>query len=570
MTTSARVTLNSTIVDSNFRPVKAVERPKKHESNSRSKTANLIIKSISRSAIAMRSKSTFLLFLCVTITLTSNLSLCDNEATLKSPVKQTSQQLQQQSQRQRQKPEVSSHSKEQLASSLADQIERQHFKSKLRIPSINQLVHSQRPSKFDSGDNLSSDSTNFISSNISARPIDKSYLSNSETDASMRQILRMHENFHRPPTTTTKQSSSAEDSTQARNRWHLLPHRPVQIVSDLFKPRKMISQVLSYISPVVASKPASSHSDQGGGRASSTLESFAHLRANPLIPFLNKAKVGSLVRPFTSAPQESSYLAKPDFTGKSNSGAQFSTQPSNVLQSLFKSAPETEDLMESDSNLAPVQSSASSSTPKEANTDTEREESSRFPAVKSWIKSNANQLAQKYFQDSLRGLVALSQLPIISPVTPISTAPSVLEKVGNHNTTQSKRLRAIEELYRYAYLLSTGVNRKRDPLKALGLGSNGPKSSKLDPLSQRSIGQLMSSSSQNKNVRPFKSLLSNDLFQRAKPRGVLWDMSTDPSLAVTVFHLLERASVALPLGKFDERSDSPVKTNLLGCLSETN
>lgn len=46
--------------------------------------------------------------------------------------------------------------------------------------------------------------------------------------------------------------------------------------------------------------------------------------------------------------------------------------------------------------------------------------------------------------------------------------------------------------------------------------------------------------------KPASSLL---IPNRARPRGVIWDMASDPSLAVTVLHLLERASVALPLGK---------------------
>lgn len=167
-------------------------------------------------------------------------------------------------------------------------------------------------------------------------------------------------------------------------------------------------------------------------------------------------------------------------------------------------------------------------------------------------------MAQSYLQDSFRGLLTLTQLPILQ-ATPISTAPSILEKGGQKSkdpkktstqTSQVNRNRAIDELYRYAYILGTSARRKRDPLKALG--TNSVKKSLIKQkgvFSQRSRNQLIApNSNQNQLLNYAKGLKSMLTAGGAKPRGVMWEMATDPSMAVTVFHLLERASVALPLG----------------------
>lgn len=200
----------------------------------------------------------------------------------------------------------------------------------------------------------------------------------------------------------------------------------------------------------------------------------------------------------------------------------------------------------------------------------------------SWIRRQTNQKALNYLQDSLRDLILLSQLPILQS-DPISTAPSVLErggklygvkKSGNVTGLSSgggssssyidhvTSLRAIDELLRLAYILTTGVRRKRDPLKALAPTSNSLISTSnqmASVLSARSLKQLMMPNYNNNrslttyatdtNKRLRSIILSSLPKNGAKPRGVVWDMATDPSLAVTVFHLIERASVALPLGK---------------------
>lgn len=175
----------------------------------------------------------------------------------------------------------------------------------------------------------------------------------------------------------------------------------------------------------------------------------------------------------------------------------------------------------------------------------------------------------------------MSQLPILS-ANPISTAPSIHECVAgkcktgqtlgsggpmdvtssatsNLNRLQNKRRRAIDELYRYAYLVGSGVRRKRDPLKALSSASS-PSALASFTSRRRSIFAHQKSNNQQQIADSDANSLANVALKlirasgqsskRARPRGVMWDMATDPTLAVTLFHLLERASLALPLGMF--------------------
>jgi hypothetical protein len=191
-----------------------------------------------------------------------------------------------------------------------------------------------------------------------------------------------------------------------------------------------------------------------------------------------------------------------------------------------------------------------------------------------WLVDGAAHLAQTYFKDSFRDLLTLSQLPILSG-GPVSTAPSDLEPGGKKwlankqaaEQMRGNRTNAMEDLLRYLYILTNvGVRRKRDPLKALGSNTYSRPSV---------MGSLSTSGSNLFNKRPLLSLLADKpvtsliklpppkMFAGSKlgsliipnsdhirSRGVMWDMATDPTLAVTIFHMLERASVALPLGKF--------------------
>lgn len=230
-----------------------------------------------------------------------------------------------------------------------------------------------------------------------------------------------------------------------------------------------------------------------------------------------------------------------------------------------------------------------------------------------WLKGSIGPL----MQGSLRDILALTQLPIApsaggpyKPTSvqhpqnggrPLSTAPSILESNSRHKLSANeiaKGSRILEELLRFAYIITSGVRTKRDPL--IALGDSSTHSGTLDHHKPLIDGQLTtyssSSFSQRSNnnhqlvpikgaggsslssfgssavdnsqkllgyAQKVKSLLNYDHFTsssnllaaltgpaKAKPRGIMWEMATDPSLAVTVFHLLERASVAVPLGKY--------------------
>lgn len=123
--------------------------------------------------------------------------------------------------------------------------------------------------------------------------------------------------------------------------------------------------------------------------------------------------------------------------------------------------------------------------------------------------------------------------------------------------SEQKRKLAAEEVMRFAYILTKRLSGKNDPLKALA--ASGPSLNAVPPnktFSQRSKNPLNSPNRQFLYyLRQLRHLLMGgprlrlpNKKNQIRPRGVMWDMATDPSLAVTVFHLLESASVALPLG----------------------
>lgn len=555
-------------------------------------------------------------------------SLCDNNSqtnqALSTSLQSASQKLPSTSHHHNQKRKsASTDHKEHLLSYLTDNIERQHFKMK---PS-RAFVH-QRPSKFDSGDDLNeSEFTSIQSSNRYNKIAHKNsnpLAAADKVDQGMRHIMQMHEHAHHPPPPTAASSSTPSDlSTSASssfvNKWRDISRAPSRVASTLINPSKMMTQVLSYISPLIgASKlidPAVLNQKLAiqNSTASSGSTIVSRLRLNPFTgrSISNQAALNNLfgfernkqsLSPFVTQSPQTAFLARPDFFKSSltAAGRHFTTPSTSLFDSLMgESASSNKDLLADSSSTietaspVTVDNESSKGNQEDSNNQDQQAKSILKPdsASRLWLKNSANQVAQNYLQNSFRGLLTLSQLPIL-PTGSVSSAPSELEKnrlsiitklkgtqtnnsgskhpIGqkqqqhqqsqnfNQSLAQSQRRRALDELYRYAYILSTGIGRKRDPLVALG--SSPPRSvvassmlnQKQSVFSQRSKGLLSSIQNQKQLLDYAKSLRSALLpsaLNKAKPRGVMWDMATDPSLAVTVFHLLERASVALPLGK---------------------
>lgn len=514
--------------------------------------------------------------------------------------------------------------KENLLSYLTDDIERQHFKNHLKP--VRAFVR-QRPSKFDSGEDSSeeaSDAKSGFSINRSRGIVNRNITANNrhsninKVDEGLRQIMMMHEHALPPMTSGQKQqqqesglSKTSNSVTNLALKLKELSRSPARVASSLINPNKMMSNVLSYISPLVNAKFTNSTSTGSilnfnpfAGRSNNQVE-YSPAAKNLLSFALSSdypstsSKSSSSV---TNLPQ-TSFLSKPSIE-KANeryfSPTQATISLNNLADTVLKSALikpniSPKDLLTSESldSFSHSANSVSSSIPTPGNSidDSPSKQqpgghsSNKFlnsrnllkPLVSShsgssWLKDNANKVAQSYIQDSFRGLLTLSQLPILQ-AGPISTAPSVLEKgsklkdsnkqpggssLSSAFNSSSERSRAIDELYRYAYILGTGVRRKRDPLTALESSSSASKlahsalTNRKGVFSQRSRNQFKVSSvrpASNKQLLDYAKSLRSILSTGAKPRGVMWDMATDPSLAVTVFHLLERASVALPLGE---------------------
>lgn len=546
-------------------------------------------------------------FICLTLCLISKSTLCDNNSQ-SGEARSTSSQLSSPKSSStnhninQKRNSVSTSHKEHLLSYLSDNIERQHFMMK---PS-RAFAH-QRPSKFDSGDDLN-EQPSLISGQSSGsfgqKSLNPSAASN-KVDQGMRHIMQMHEQVHHHQPASLISSSAQSDPISSLtsgnslvNKWRDISRAPARVASTLINPTKMVTQVLSYISPLIGTSKLIDSSSLTQKLASLNATSSGvggakivpRLRLNPFTgrSVNNQASISNLFGfernkatqdSFVTQSPQTDYLAKPDLNkSPSNaSGRQFTTPSTSLFEALM-----------GDSNLANKDLQADSSSPLtvftekggskadqgEYNESDQEAKSILKPdsASRVWLKNSANQLAQSYLQNSFRGLLTLSQLPIL-PTGSISSAPSELEKNrlafitklkstnnnnGKHPTigqnqssiSQTQRKRAIDELYRYAYILSTGVGRKRDPLVALG-SAPPPRSfmfnQKQGAFSQRSKG-LLSSIQNQKHLLDYAKALTPNALNKAKPRGVMWDMATDPSLAVTVFHLLERASVALPLG----------------------
>lgn len=545
--------------------------------------------------------------ICFAFCLIGKPTLCDNNSQGSEARSISSQQVSLKSSgtnnHSQKRNKVSTNHKEHLLSYLSDNIERQHFKMK----PLRAFDH-QRPSKFDSGDDLSesllgSQSSGAFGQKSPAAAADK-------VDQGMRHIMQMHEQVHHQQPTNPISSSSQSDSLASGssfvNKWRDISRAPARVASTLINPSKMVTQVLSYISPLIGASKLIDPSNLGqklisqNSTAGSGSTIVSRLRLNPFTgrSISNQASIGDLFgfernkatqSSFVTQAPQTAYLVRPDlFKSPSASARQFTTPSTSLYETLMgeSSSPGKDLQVDPSSSLASLLESGGSKVGEDDDIEAGQQAKAIFgpdSAGRVWLKNSANQLAQSYLQNSFRGLLTLSQLPIL-PSGSVSSAPSELEKnrlsfisklkntqtnsnSGKHPAglaqqnqnqslvSQSQRRRAIDELYRYAYILSTGIGRKKDPLIALG-SAPPPKSSmfnqKQGAISQRSKGLLTSIQNQKQiydYAKVLRSVLSPGALNKAKPRGVMWDMATDPSLAVTVFHLLERASVALPLGK---------------------
>ena len=487
---------------------------------------------------------------------------------------------------QQSKASAASH-REDLIASLSDSIERQHF----RIKPIRALVQ-LRPSKFDNGrESLSNEPSEFRPIKVAGSSSATSQTSQSsfqwpKQDASMSQIIMMHEHAALAGTKTKTGGSSggSQDSSEAGTRWRDLARSPVKTASSLIASNKVVAQVLHYLAPIASGPSLLS----GSFLPNST--SLAIIKADGN-PFSARAHQNHSIRPADPAPESSK--AAPLSPTSINTGNQ--PLPLAPQSALLRGLRYLANGLSSPASLSKMRPSETAEGPLESYSADLMADSSQsiehlplraadmktenLPKLSTSsfstqhqaaggarLEKGANQGAQSsYLQDSFRDLLTLSQLPILSG-GPTSTAPSDLEPGGKQwlankmvaQQTWGNRSQSIEDLLRFAYIF--GARRKRDPLKALG--SPPPsiiqrRPSLLDSLTRPASPMAVASTKpitdkQSTSISPFAnrfgSLLATN--KSAKPRGVMWDMATDPTLAVTVFHLLERASVALPLGEY--------------------
>lgn len=450
--------------------------------------------------------------------------------------------------------------KENLLASLANSIELQHF----GLAPIKSLVH-QRPSKFDSiseglHDNPFETSKLSIVNEHSSKnhQVSKSSTSKNgklpakKSEDSMRQIMQMHEiasahsvpskHISKPPKVGSTIGSPSDSSSRIHDlsKFHSIVKNPSHLIS-----RVLQTKTLASILPTFTRH-----------ESDSPLNLSSLVRSSSL--FSGRANYGSDLRPPYGT----------DHGSKTQSGKLIinkDLRPQAYVLAPLNDDPVQSDLEAHDSKKDSIEPSKASPKPNRSEMDTTESikgvDGSKKPLM-SWLKmSQMKPLRASFVQESLRDLITLSQLPIM-PGNPISTAPSVYEKGGklwlddkqdNPNRLGGNRTRTFDDILRFIYLLSTSSRRKRDPLEAM--------SSQPPTL----VSALVSQASSALRTRPFKfkdrpksdrklsywikgdrsPLRTKD----AMPRGVMWEMATDPSLAVTVFHLLERASVALPLGE---------------------
>lgn len=463
-----------------------------------------------------------------------------------------------------------------LLTSLSESIERQHF----RIKPIRTLVQ-PRPSKFDSGHESLTDAPNEMikfANHHKPQQLSSYYVHlKDKADEGMRHIMMMHEHAagqHQLTDVINKQSTNGTSL-----RWQDISFNPNRFASSLINSNKVVSQVLSYLSPVVGTKPLLDNFNIKQAIQNSSFKSL-----NPLNPFSARANdqihvtnsLHGIGKKFSNHPKhivstdssDNLDLSRPEQQQQQHVSTTPSTMFGSFKYSIVKPATDankpTQDLMVDSSSQTTTTVAESENLPPKTSNNLMRV-SPPPQVLGSWLKNGANQLTQSYIQDSFRDLLTISQLPILSG-GPVSTAPSDLEPGGKQwlanklaaQQVWGNKSQAFDDLLRYVYIFGTGVRRKRDPLKALRpspLNALAAVNQRRNFFNHRpsnlfvkqASGQSLDNNEQSSRFRNrFGSILAH---KNARPRGVMWDMATDPSLAVTVFHLLERASVVLPLGE---------------------
>lgn len=454
--------------------------------------------------------------------------------------------------------------KEQMLSSLAEEIERKHNSLMSGPPKPG--INNDRPShlaSYQQQQHYHQPKGGSLSGKGQIRKFDDG----------MRQIYQMHEQAVALKAVASQSAARPQDDDQ-------LDSKRTSRIS--IPATKLVSSVMTYVKPKL----------MGATNSSSNLLSTKRF------PVLNDYISTKLAGPSqllfaTKAPQQVSYLLRPP----SQVGHQARPTRFPSLSSLVTNRHEEAQysklvattLMEPANSLASSGFKASSS---RANNDQSKQSQtiSKQKSPKSLSSKSTNQVGSNqsswftnpFLQNSLRDLLALSQLPILASKPLPSTAPSIFETGARRLQTSTSlleqdklganqepggllgRLQILEDAYRLVRLLAVRMRNKKDPLLALGssgtdlvaaASQSAPSAANKQRLVQRSISQLAAWASDNQNqvsryIQNIKSVLPQAKVAKAKPRGVMWEMATDPSLAVTVFHLIERASVALPLGEF--------------------
>lgn len=142
---------------------------------------------------------------------------------------------------------------------------------------------------------------------------------------------------------------------------------------------------------------------------------------------------------------------------------------------------------------------------------------------------------------------------------PTAVEPSFYEKQQHHSTTSPMQF--LPFLDRDAQYTSGVQESNSWPMVARNsvvtsatneIINNSPASATADNNKQpssRVARKLRSLHEKTNSLHSKHASLSPNNKNLAKPRGVMWEMATDTSLGVTLLHMMDRASFALPLGK---------------------
>lgn len=415
--------------------------------------------------------------------------------------------------------------KEKLVAYINDEIERKH--SKLKSTPM-------RPSKFDYGEDVDFvHITNMSSLNPTKAKNQASKISKPGEGDTMRLIEQMHELAANQPVSSSQPSNAVGNGKRVTDSVRLM-------ASSLLNSNKIVTNILgNYMSPILglrAFKGFAEQPDQASSQddsADKTTLPWYSSRLSPFIPRSNSFKLDNALRLHSLAPHVSSLLRH------NPSGIRGASTTKSHLSESSNKNPE-HDLLEPDASSVVATISEPETDPHQISRNSTR--TRKFLGSARKFRSTLDPLLQV----SIKNHLTFGQLVQLLSGRGSSVTSSKNELDSIENTV---RARAFDEFFRLANIINAGLTSKDD-------GSTGSNRNKLNGFNQRSTN-VISASNQGKLVKyvqgKLKSVIpqsTNALTQsRARPRGIMWEMATDPSLAVTVFHLLERASVALPLGE---------------------